>query len=271
MFRFVANALQNAKMQKDANRLMKMLVRSEEIAMTFSFFAWNEWVFDTRKVDRFIARMTPQEQELFQLDITKVEWYDYFLHYNWGMHRFILNENIPPPVIGDVLAMQKQSYFSDIQWALTAGKPFKVRPRAEYRQFVLNSPAVQTAMQHYIAEKARELATQHANTPSQNLQQQASQIVMRKANEICNEMFADYKMPVIRMFAWIMHKIFKQIYEKVIIEDTLLQKLKKIDLKEKGPLILIPTHRSYIDFIIVSYIFFAHKLQVPWRGSRQGK
>jgi len=43
----------------------------------------------------------------------------------------------------------------------------------------------------------------------------------------------------------------------------MLQKLKKYDLKEKGPLILIPTHRSYIDFIIVSYIFFAYKLQAP--------
>ena len=39
--------------------------------------------------------------------------------------------------------------------------------------------------------------------------------------------------------------------------------MQKHDVKEKGPLILMPTHRSYIDFILVSYIFFAYKLQAP--------
>jgi glycerol-3-phosphate O-acyltransferase len=33
--------------------------------------------------------------------------------------------------------------------------------------------------------------------------------------------------------------------------------------KEKGPLILIPTHRSYIDFVLVSYIFFHYKMKLP--------
>ena len=71
-------------------------------------------------------------------------------------------------------------------------------------------------------------------------------------------------MPVIRMFAWFLHKIFKIIYEKVVIDDLLLQRLRQHNFKEKGPLVLIPTHRSYIDFIIISYVFFAYKLQVPY-------
>ena len=32
----------------------------------------------------------------------------------------------------------------------------------------------------------------------------------------------------------------------------------------KIPIILLPTHRSYIDFLIVSYIFFAYKLKMPY-------
>lgn len=30
------------------------------------------------------------------------------------------------------------------------------------------------------------------------------------------------------------------------------------------PIILAPTNRSYIDFLIVSYIFFAYKLKLPY-------
>ena len=30
------------------------------------------------------------------------------------------------------------------------------------------------------------------------------------------------------------------------------------------PIVLVPTHRSYIDFLIVSYIFFAYRLKLPY-------
>lgn len=32
----------------------------------------------------------------------------------------------------------------------------------------------------------------------------------------------------------------------------------------KIPIVLLPTHRSYIDFLIVSYIFFVYKLKLPY-------
>lgn len=30
------------------------------------------------------------------------------------------------------------------------------------------------------------------------------------------------------------------------------------------PIVLLPTHRSYFDFLIVSYIFFVYKLRLPY-------
>lgn len=65
------------------------------------------------------------------------------------------------------------------------------------------------------------------------------------------------------MMAWFLHKLFKQIYEKVVIDDSHLKPLLNHNVKEDGPLIMIPTHRSYIDFLLVSYIFFAYKIQCP--------
>lgn len=73
-------------------------------------------------------------------------------------------------------------------------------------------------------------------------------------------MISNYKMPVIRAMAWFLHKVFKQIYEKVVIDDHHLKLLASHNTKKDGPLIMIPTHRSYIDFLLVSYIFFAYKL-----------
>ena len=70
-------------------------------------------------------------------------------------------------------------------------------------------------------------------------------------------------MSSIRGFGCFLHKVFKKIYEKVVIDETALEKLKNLERNVNGPLILIPTHRSYIDFLKVSYIFFASKMKIP--------
>ena len=50
----------------------------------------------------------------------------------------------------------------------------------------------------------------------------------------------------------------------MVIDETAIARLKFLEEdKTNGPIILIPTHRSYIDFLIVSYIFFAYKLKCP--------
>ena len=35
------------------------------------------------------------------------------------------------------------------------------------------------------------------------------------------------------------------------------------DVSKLGPIVFLPTHRSYIDFIVISYICFSENLPVP--------
>lgn len=58
-------------------------------------------------------------------------------------------------------------------------------------------------------------------------------------------------MKIIRIFGWFITKVFRQIYEKVVINEPALLQLQNHNQKENGPLIFMPTHRSYIDFILV--------------------
>jgi glycerol-3-phosphate O-acyltransferase len=39
--------------------------------------------------------------------------------------------------------------------------------------------------------------------------------------------------------------------------------MQNYNVEKHGPLIMVPTHRSYIDFLLVSYVFFAYKMQTP--------
>lgn len=80
---------------------------------------------------------------------------------------------------------------------------------------------------------------------------------------MCEQMFSQYSMNSIRGFAWFLHKVFRTIYEKVVIDKSSMTKLRNHNEKEMGPIILIPTHRSYIDFLIMSYVFFGYGIKVP--------
>jgi len=73
-------------------------------------------------------------------------------------------------------------------------------------------------------------------------------------------MMADYNMKTLRLFGWIVHKMFKRLYENVVVDKETLELLQNHNPKTQGPLILMPTHRSYIDYVIVPYIFFAYKI-----------
>lgn len=43
---------------------------------------------------------------------------------------------------------------------------------------------------------------------------------------MCMQMFSQYNMKSIRLFAWFLHKVFKNIYEKVVVDKSALLKLK---------------------------------------------
>ena len=74
-------------------------------------------------------------------------------------------------------------------------------------------------------------------------------------------MFAGYNMKIIKAFAWGLHKVFKSMFEKIVIDEEKIKQEKELEVK--GPLVLVPNHISYIDFLVLSYIFYAYGMKVP--------
>jgi glycerol-3-phosphate O-acyltransferase len=79
---------------------------------------------------------------------------------------------------------------------------------------------------------------------------------------MCVSMFSEYSMRSIRLFGWLLHKLFSSMYERVVTDKTDIARIQAHD-ESKGPLVIVPTHRSYIDFLIISYVFFGHGIKCP--------
>lgn len=82
-------------------------------------------------------------------------------------------------------------------------------------------------------------------------------------------MFGTFSMPIVRLEAWILTKFLKSIYEKIIVNENVFENFRKIENDLKIPIVMAPTHKSYLDFIILTYLFFNYKLKIPYVASNE--
>lgn len=72
----------------------------------------------------------------------------------------------------------------------------------------------------------------------------------------------------LRFMAYLMQKILVQVYDDVLVDAAELNQIH--EAAQQMPVLLLPTHRSYMDFLIISLLFFFEGLPVPaiagWAG-----
>lgn len=69
---------------------------------------------------------------------------------------------------------------------------------------------------------------------------------------------------ILRSTAWATHKILKRVYDKIIVDMTDLMIIKQLQEQSKHPIILMPTRKSYVDMLLIAYVFFANGMKQPF-------
>ncbi len=118
------------------------------------------------------------------------------------------------------------------------------KSREEIKLNILTGPKIQRFMKNHAQKK---------NIPLKE--------VHKKANDYLEEIAANISLNWIRMYDIVLTWILGHIFEGMIIDYNGLNKLKA--MSKKGPLILIPCHKSHLDYLILSYIFFHNNLACP--------
>ena len=62
----------------------------------------------------------------------------------------------------------------------------------------------------------------------------------------------DTRPDVMTVMATALRKVFRRLYDDVIINTDGLERVQSA--VHNGPIVYLPTHRSYIDFLVVSYM-----------------
>ena len=79
--------------------------------------------------------------------------------------------------------------------------------------------------------------------------------------EILEQMGHSLHLGMIRRFAFVLSKIAKRIYGKVLVNKSGVDKIKEV--VPETPILYLPTHRSYADFLLISYLAFHFDLPLP--------
>ena len=65
----------------------------------------------------------------------------------------------------------------------------------------------------------------------------------------------------IRASGFVLSKVMKSLFERVNVNSDGVEKIRP--LFTKYPVIFMPSHRSYMDFLLMSYVLFQYSLPCP--------
>ncbi len=83
----------------------------------------------------------------------------------------------------------------------------------------------------------------------------------KKATGYIKEIAANYNIKVIQAAALILKWVFKNIFDGIVIDQEGLAKVK--EASKDAPLILVPCHKSHLDYLLIPYVMYLNKMPPP--------
>jgi len=87
-------------------------------------------------------------------------------------------------------------------------------------------------------------------------------VLIRDAGKYIREIAADYNDMFIELWYKVLTWLWNNIYDGVVADKAGLAKIRNIS--KKMPFVIIPCHRSHIDYLLLSYVFYVHNIQMPF-------
>ena len=85
--------------------------------------------------------------------------------------------------------------------------------------------------------------------------------LIKKSQRYFKEIAAHFDGEVVRLLRLLLHFTFHRLYDGIFWNSSEIAQLRKASLK--GPLILLPTHKSHMDYLVLSYLLYEEGLMPP--------
>ncbi|MDY0133352.1 MAG: 1-acyl-sn-glycerol-3-phosphate acyltransferase [Desulforegulaceae bacterium] len=151
----------------------------------------------------------------------------------------LISKSLPDQAV--VLRREIQSVLSKHKQSILGPT---LKNREELIDNILTNPKVQKIIHEYSTETETKLIK-----------------VQKKAEAYLYEIAANYSMNWIKAYDVVLTWMLKNIFEGMNVDTKGLERVK--EMAKKGPLILIPCHKSHLDYLILSYLFHHNQMPCP--------
>jgi glycerol-3-phosphate O-acyltransferase len=118
------------------------------------------------------------------------------------------------------------------------------KPPDRLRHQILRSPKLQETIEHLAGEAPK------------------NQVALRKRSlEMLRSMQAVPDASTIKALEVLLDRVFHRIYAGIDVDQKGIAELR--EKAKEGSLVLLPSHKSYVDFLLLSYLFNEENLQLP--------
>ncbi|EFN87277.1 dihydroxyacetone phosphate acyltransferase [Harpegnathos saltator] len=155
-------------------------------------------------------------------------------------------------VFVDILVERRKD--CDISWATRPMNPLlphKLPPESRYtREKIIEYILSNERVRHTIKKLAAANGVSIKN-------------IEKNARCILNEMASKEDLATVRWLGIFITKAMKRIFSKIYVNECRLFSLKQQMQMSQVQYIYVPSHRSYLDFILLSYVLFSYDMALP--------
>lgn len=126
------------------------------------------------------------------------------------------------------------------------------RTPEEIKQSVLKSQAIRHAIDQILEQNKRT-----ETDPAKYIRRED---IAKESEEIMTEMGHLFDLKYVRTLGYALMKVFSKIYKHIFYNKEINENMQVL---KHSPCILLPLHRSYMDFLLVSIICFHKNIQLP--------
>lgn len=147
----------------------------------------------------------------------------------------------------DVLEERRSS--SDLRYAFKCYNPVLYKGMPACRNTMLKSMVLQSDQLRYVIGQLS------------NETGEATVTIQEEATAILEEMAHRLQLGTVRFFAFSLTKAFKTLFRSICVNEEGIQRLQQAI--HEHPVVLLPSHRSYMDFLLMSYLLYTYDLTLP--------
>ncbi len=133
-----------------------------------------------------------------------------------------------------------QIFFKE-QQAITGPK---LKSRKKMIELIMSAPELQSSLKEIASSTRRPLDR-----------------IYLESEKILEEMVSDPNYTIIDLWSVVLNAFFKYVYEELVIDEATLNRIKQ--WARQAPLVLVPSHRSHVDYFLISYIFYKQNISMP--------